>query len=206
MKIYDVTSSIYEGMPVYKNNLNRQPQVTTETDGHVTESRICLDVHTGTHVDAPLHMINNGKTIESIQIEELVRPCKVFDLTTVNEKITKQDLEKITIEKDDFIILKTKNSFDTKFNFQFVYVEEKAANYLVEKEIAGVGIDSLGIERDQEGDPTHKTLMSNGIIIMEGLRLKEVEAGDYFMVAAPLKIVGTDGAPARVLLLDQQNE
>lgn len=66
----------------------------------------------------------------------------------------------------------------------------------------GVGIDSLGIERSQEGHPTHKTLFNNSIIIVEGLRLKEVVEGEYFMVIAPLKLEGTDGSPARALLID----
>lgn len=204
MKIYDVTAPIYEGMPVYKNKEEKQPKITTVTNGHVTESRISLDVHTGTHIDAPLHMINDGDTIETIPIEKLIRPCKVFDLTNVEEKITKEDIEHLPIEKNDFILFKTKNSYDEEFNFSFIYVAECAAHYLVEKEIAGVAIDALGIERAQEGHPTHRTLMSNGIIIMEGLRLKEVPEGEYLMIAAPLKILGTDASPARVVLVKEE--
>lgn len=202
MKIYDITSPIFEGMPVYKNKPEKQPSIKTETNGHVTESRLCLDVHTGTHVDAPLHMINDGQTIETISLEQLVRPCKVFDLTEIDEKITKKDLEDLTIKKNDFILFKTKNSYDEEFNFEFVYVAEDAAGYLAEIGISGAGIDSLGIERAQEGHPTHRTLMGKEIIIMEGLRLKDVEAGSYFMVAAPLKLRGIDASPARVLLLE----
>ncbi|MGG3737952.1 cyclase family protein [Aeribacillus pallidus] len=205
MKIYDVTAPIFEGMPVYKNKEEKQPKITTVTNAHVTESRISLDVHTGTHVDAPLHMMNDGETIETIGIEKLVRPCKVFDLTHVEEKITKKDIESLPIENGDFVLFKTKNSFDEQFNFEFIYVAEDAAAYLAEKEIAGVGIDALGIERAQPGHPTHQTLMKNGVIIIEGLRLKDVEANTYFMVAAPLKLVGTDAAPARILLLDELN-
>lgn len=204
MKIYDVTAPIYEGMPVYKNKEEKQPKITTATNGHVTESRISLDVHTGTHIDAPLHMINDGDTIETIPIEKLIRPCKVFDLTNVEGKITKEDIEHLPIEKNDFILFKTKNSYDEEFNFSFIYVAECAAHYLVEKEIAGVAIDALGIERAQEGHPTHRTLMNNGIIIMEGLRLKEVPEGEYLMIAAPLKILGTDASPARVVLVKEE--
>src|SRR5690606_37969723 len=111
MKIYDITAPIFEGMPVYKNKPEKQPSLSTNTNGHVTESRLCLDLHTGTHVDAPLHMINDGETFETIALERLVRSCKVFDLTSSVEKITKQDLEGLSIEKGDFILFKTKNSF-----------------------------------------------------------------------------------------------
>jgi arylformamidase len=202
MKVYDVTAPIFEGMPVYKNKPEKQPKITTITNGYVTESRIDMDVHTGTHVDAPLHMVTEGETFETISIEKLVGNCKVFDLTAVQDRITKIDLEKFPIQKDDFVLFKTRNSFEDEFNFEFIFLSEDGAKYLAEIGVRGVGIDALGVERSQPGHPTHKTLFANGIIIMEGLRLKEVPAGDYFMVAAPLKILGTDAAPARVLLFD----
>ncbi len=203
MKFYDVTAEVYEGMPVYKNKEEKQPKFQTVTNGHVTETRLSLDLHTGTHVDAPLHMINDGETMETIPLERLVRPVKLFDLTHVNDGITKEDIADLPIDKGDFILFKTSNSFDEAFNFEFIYVKEDAARYLAEKGIDGVGIDSLGIERAQEGHPTHRTLFQNDIIVMEGLRLKDVEAGQYFMVAAPLKVIGTDASPARVLLFEQ---
>lgn len=203
MKFYDVTAEVYEGMPVYKNKEEKQPKFQTVTNGHVTETRLSLDLHTGTHVDAPLHMMNDGETMETIPLERLVRPVKLFDLTHVNDGITKEDIADLPIDKGDFILFKTSNSFDEAFNFEFIYVKEDAARYLAEKGIDGVGIDSLGIERAQEGHPTHRTLFQNDIIVMEGLRLKDVEAGEYFMVAAPLKVIGTDASPARVLLFEQ---
>ncbi len=203
MKIYDVTAPIFNGMPVYKNKPEKQPTIETNTNGHVTESRLSMDLHTGTHVDAPLHMINEGETIESIQIEKLVRPVKVFDLTEVEGKIALKDIDKLDIVENDFILFKTKNSWDTEFNFDFIYLAEDAAAYLAETGIAGVAIDALGIERAQEGHPTHRSLMGSGVIIMEGLQLKDIEAGQYFMVAAPLKIENTDASPARVLLFDE---
>lgn len=203
MKFYDVTAEVYEGMPVYKNKEEKQPKFQTVTNGHVTETRLSLDLHTGTHVDAPLHMMNDGETMETIPLERLVRPVKLFDLTHVNDGITKEDIVDLPIEKGDFVLFKTSNSFDEAFNFEFIYVKEDAARYLAEKGIDGVGIDSLGIERAQEGHPTHRTLFQNDIIVMEGLRLKDVEAGEYFMVAAPLKVIGTDASPARVLLFEQ---
>jgi len=205
MKMYDVTGTIYEGMTVYKDVPEKQPKFDTVTNGYVTETRLDLGVHTGTHIDAPLHMVVDGDTFETISMEDLVGQSKVLDLTNVENGISKTDLEKFEIEKNDFILLKTKNSYEDAFNFDFIYLAHDAAEYLAEIGVRGVGIDTLGIERSQEGHPTHKTLFGNEIIIIEGLRLKEVEQGDYFMVAAPLKLTGTDASPARVLLFEGLN-
>ncbi|MBU8906018.1 cyclase family protein [Desertibacillus haloalkaliphilus] len=202
MKIYDISAPIFEGMPVYKNKEEKQPKIKTETNGHVTESRLELDVHTGTHIDSPLHMINDGPTFETIDLDKLVGQTKVFDLTSVNEKISKADVEGLNIESGDFILFKTKNSFDENFNFEFIFLAEDAAAFLAERGIRGVGIDALGVERAQPGHPTHKALFGADIIVIEGLRLKEVEEGEYVMVAAPLKLVGTDASPARVILME----
>ncbi|WP_067728595.1 cyclase family protein [Oceanobacillus damuensis] len=202
MKLYDVTTAIFEGMSVYKNKEEKQPKLNTVTNGHVTETRVELDLHTGTHVDSPLHMINDGDTMETIKIEDLVGKVKLFDLTHVEDRIKKEDIASFDIGKDDFVLFKTKNSLEDEFNFEFIFVAKDAAAYLAEKGIKGVGVDGLGIERAQEGHPTHRTLFKANVIVMEGLRLADVPEGEYFMVAAPLKIQGTDAAPARVLLFD----
>ncbi|KMJ59246.1 cyclase [Bacillus sp. LL01] len=204
MKVYDVSSPIFTGMPVYKNKPEKQPKQTTNTNGYVTETRLELDVHTGTHVDAPLHMVVDGETIETLPLDKLVGPCKVFDLTSVEDRITVKDIEGLNIEKDDFLLFKTKNSFDEEFNFDFVFVAEDAAAYLAEIGVSGVGVDALGIERSQEGHPTHKTLFAGNVIIIEGLRLKDIAEGEYIMCAAPLKLSGVDASPARIVLMDMK--
>lgn len=203
MNMYDVTGTIFEGMAVYKDKPEKQPKMNPQTTGEVTETQLEMNVHTGTHIDAPRHMMMDGETFESISLDKLVGPCKVLDLTAAENGISKADLKRFDIQQDDFILLKTKNSFEENFNFDFVYLAEDGAAYLSELGIRGVGTDALGIERSQEGHPTHKALFAGGIIIIEGLRLKEVEQGDYFMVAAPLKLTGTDASPARVLLFDE---
>ena len=85
----------------------------------------------------------------------------------------------------------------------FIYLAESGARYLVDKGVRGVGIDALGIERNQLGHPTHKLLLANGIYILEGLRLKEVKEGSYTLIAAPLNIIGVEASPVRALLLDK---
>jgi arylformamidase len=203
-KVYDVSMPIFNGMPVYKDKPTKQPNISVVQDfdtATARESRLDMDVHCGTHIDSPLHMVPGGGTMEVIPLETMVGPCRVLDLTNVTGGITRADLEAQTVEQGDFLILKTKNSAESVFNLEFVYLAVDAAEYCVEKGIRGVGIDALGIERSQPGHPTHKTLFNANIVIMEGLRLGDVQAGEYFLCGAPLKLLETEAAPARVLLL-----
>lgn len=205
LKLYDVSMLIHEEMMVYKNDEKKRPQfnlVKKIPMDNVNESSITMNLHTGTHIDAPYHMNQEGDTIDQIDLSKLLTPCFVLDLTAVQGGITKEDLCIHKIEKGDFILLKTMNSFTTEFSQEFIYLEKSGAEYLAKMEICGVGIDALGIERSQPNHDTHKTLMKKGIIIIEGLQLKDVSEGNYFMCALPLKIKGADGAPARVVLIE----
>lgn len=203
--IYDVSMLVHPGVQVYKNKEEKRPKFETTSNfntGSTHETRIHMDAHTGTHIDAPLHMIEGGDTIESVKLKQLVRECRLIDLTNVEGGITKADLELHKPQKDEFLVLKTKNSWDDEFNFDFVYVAADGASYLADIGIAGVAVDGLGIERSQPDHETHKALLAKGIVIIEGLRLKNVPEGKYFMVAAPLKLTGIDASPARVMLLE----
>lgn len=203
-KIYDISMSIHEQMQVYKNKAEKKPEIRVMQDfgsGKVYESRISLDAHTGTHLDAPLHMLENGDTIETIPLERLVSTARVVDLTHVEESIGREDLEPHAFQSGEWVLLKTRNSLSEEFDFGFVYLREDGADYLAERKIKGVGTDGLGIERSQDGHPTHKALFSRKILIVEGLRLKDVPPGTYMLVVAPLKLKGTEAAPARAFLL-----
>lgn len=205
MKIHDISMLIHRDMPVYKNKDDKRPRldvVSNYDTGRHYESRIYMDIHTGTHFDAPLHMVQGGDTIENIDLNNCVVPCTVFDLTHLESKITKEDIENLAFGEDDFIILKTRNSFAKEFESNFVFIEKSAAEYLRDKKIKGVGIDALGVERDQPGYETHKALLGNGITVLEGLALKEVNPGKYLLCALPLKIEGAEGAPARAILIE----
>ena len=191
-------------MPVYKGRIAKRPVFSTDSDfstGSAYETRIQMNLHTGTHLDAPLHMIPGGETTAAISLDKVVRNCRVLDLTRAENKITRIDLEGKKIESGDFVLLKTKNSMLDILEGSFIYLDATGATYLREKGVSGVGIDSLGIERDQSGHETHKTLFSAGILILEGLRLGAVEEGEYLLVAAPLKIAAVEGAPVRAFLV-----
>ncbi len=203
MKYYDISMAISEDMMVYKNKSEKRPKrefIARYKAKAINESRMLMDLHTGTHIDAPFHMIDKGETIETIDISKLIGRAMVLDLTEVSDGITKNDLVNKNVCADTFLLFKTKNSFDEDFNPGFIYLKEDGAQYLKEMGIRGVGIDALGIERSQPEHRTHKILLGNGIIIIEGLRLKEIDEGEYMMYALPLKIEGGDGAPARVIL------
>jgi len=205
MKIYDISMEIQESMTVYKNKEEKRPKrIITVGKDDVTESRISMDMHTGTHIDAPLHMIRGGDTVENIDLNKVITKCKVFDFTNISDKITSEDLASKDIQKGDFIIFKTRNSFREDFDFEFVYLDKSGAQFLKEKGVIGVGIDALGIERNQPEHETHKILLGAGIVILEGLRLKDVEEGEYFLYAAPLKIRGAEASPTRAVLIKEE--
>ncbi|NTW72949.1 MAG: cyclase family protein [Eubacteriaceae bacterium] len=205
MKIYDVSMTIDEQMQVYKNLDEKRPIISITRDfrsSSAMESRISIDMHTGTHLDMPLHFIENGKSLDDLDLGDVVTPCKVFDMTYIKEGITQMDLEDKDIQEGDFILLKTANSSTDIFNFEFIYLTEDGAQFLMEKKIKGIGIDALGIERNQPEYGTHLTLLNADILIIEGLRLWDVPEGEYLLVAAPLKIRGVEGAPMRAILLE----
>lgn len=201
MRIYDISMTIETKMPVYKNKEEKTPQIKTKTNGYVTESSLSFNLHTGTHIDAPLHMLSSGKDISNYPLENFLTHCKVLSFSS--EKISRKDLENKDIKKGDFLLFKTKNSYFDDFIFDFAYLDEEGAAYLKEKEIKGVGIDALGIERNQKNHPTHKLLLGAGIIIIEGLRLKDVPEGEYFLIALPLKIKDVEAAPTRAILVEK---
>jgi arylformamidase len=204
MKIYDISMTIDEGMQVYKNKAEKKPviaNVQNYSNAKNYESRLTLDAHTGTHLDAPLHMIDGGATIEAIPLENLVGSARVLELSHVEEGISRSDLEPFALQQGEWILLKTRNSSSEEFDFNFVFLREDGAQYAKEIGIKGIGTDGLGIERAQPDYGTHRTLMANNILIVEGLRLKDVPAGNYFMVIAPLKLTGIEAAPARAFLI-----
>jgi arylformamidase len=206
MKLYDISMPINESIPVYGNKAGKGPVITTVSDHNTVrmhESVISMNLHTGTHIDAPLHMIKGGSTFESIDISRLITTCRVLDLTGAAYSITADDLRAKDIRPGSFILLKTRNSYFEGFDPGFVYVDISAASYLSEIGISGVGIDSLGIERAQPGHETHKTLLGGGIIILEGLRLADVREGMYKLIALPLRMTGTEASPARAVLIEE---
>ena len=205
MKIHDISRLISEDMYVYKNKEEKKIKrkiVSDYTKGHYYESRIDTDMHCGTHIDAPLHMIENGSTIDRYDLSLFIGKCKVFDLTNVKEFIKKEDISNLDIQKGDIIIFKTANSYDKEYNPKFVYIEEDAATYLVQKGIKTIGIDAMSIERGKEGHPTHKIILGANIGVIEDLALADIKEGHYFLSALPLNIKDSEASPIRAVLIE----
>ncbi|MFH0767264.1 MAG: cyclase family protein, partial [Bacillota bacterium] len=204
MKIYDVSMIISKEMQVYKNLEEKKPLLEVVSDfsnGSSHETQITMNLHTGTHMDFPLHMLEDGLSSDSLDLSKLIRSVKIFDLSHVQNSIKTEDLLGLDIKADDFILFKTRNSEEEVFNHKFIFVSEQASIYLSNLNICGIGVDGLGIERDQIGHPTHKNLMNKEIIIIEGLRLKNVKQGRYFMYALPIKIKNVDALPLSIILI-----
>jgi arylformamidase len=204
-EIIDISWPITENMSTYKDSkiVAFKNNKNFESDG-VRESDIRLNSHTGTHIDSPAHFLQDGKTVENITFDHLIGPCQILDFSNVDKKITALDLENHAITAGSRILLKTKNSLlltNASFNKDFVYLDVSGAEYLVSKKINVVGIDYLGIERSQPGHETHKILFENEITIIEGLRLKVVSCGNYFLYCLPLAVRGLEAVPARAILV-----
>jgi arylformamidase len=204
MKIIDISWPISLDMTSYKDRkvVNFSYTKTFERD-HARESVITLGSHSGTHIDAPSHFLADGSSIAQMPLDATCGPCIVIDCTQVSEAITDTDLQQHTIEQGARVLLKTRNSaLDAMapFAYDFIYLAASGAAYLASKQIKTVGIDYLGIERQQPNHETHETLMRTGITIIEGLRLAAVDSGTYMLWCLPLAVQGLEAAPSRAVL------
>lgn len=171
-------------------------------------SRLHLGTHTGTHVDAPFHFIQQGLTVDRLPLDILVGPALVLDL---------EDLPGLTIQPLDLaalhpprsttrLLLKTRNSYlwadrQNEFEQKYVHLDTKAAAWLVQRGIRLVGLDYLSVEAFASTTyKVHQTLLEAGLVVVEGLDLSAVPAGPCQLICLPLKIEGGDGAPARVVV------
>jgi arylformamidase len=176
-----------------------------ETGHECNTSRITCDTHIGTHVDAPLHFITNGRTVDQIPLEILIGPCRVVYFPGLSE-IDAETLASLQLETDTKrLLLKTDNSNlwiakEKKFKKKFVCLTESGARWLVQREISLVGIDYLSIGSYSAGVKTHQVLLEANVVVLEGLNLSEVVAGEYELICLPLNLVGAEGSPARVLI------
>ncbi len=205
MKIYDVSMEIHPNMQVYKMKEEKKPKFISnanyEKNGYF-ESSLEMDCHTGTHVDAPLHQVEGGRDLSYLDLDKLIRKVKVLDFTNIDEKIEKEDLVEKNITKGDFVLLKTKNSYDETFKQNYIYLGLSGSQYLADIGVDGVGVDSLSVGSGTLNKSIHTSLMEKEIIIIEGLRLMDVVENNYNMIALPLKIKTLEGAPMRVVLTD----
>lgn len=207
MKIIDISWPISEEMTFYKNRPGFSREITKVFEKDCCrESRFTIGSHTGTHIDAPAHFLQDGKTIDQLPLEQFVGKALVVDCTSAQTCLTAAHFENIPDLEGSIVLCKTRNSNHSptdQFDTEFIYISHEAASFLVAKKVKGVGIDYLGVERAQPGHETHTTLLGAGIAVVEGLRLADVAPGEYFFVGVPLAFKGADGAPARTILIKE---
>ena len=208
MKIYDVTIAISEFVPIYEGDPKVKIDVCASlANGDVANvSQICFGAHTATHVDAPNHFIEGTRRVDELDLDKLIGNCRVVEL---DQRVTAIEPEHVeNLENVERVLFKTRNSDfwnepEKGFRTDFTYISPAAAKSLVEKGVKLVGIDYLSVEKfGSKSFDTHLTLLEKEVVIIEGLDLREVPAGDYEMFCLPLKILGGtgDGSPARTVL------
>ncbi|MBC2697694.1 MAG: cyclase family protein [ANME-2 cluster archaeon] len=223
MKMIDISRTIKVDMEMYPGDTG--PQITKvsgldEGDSY-NISRITLGTHTGTHVDPPLHLIRDGAGIDSLPMNTLVGNARVLDLSSINRPIEAGDIG--PFEAGEIILLKggsgdssgsdgpggldgsaDSGSSGDPGTSGGAYLTAACARYLVDIGIKTIGTDAISIGALDEEYEVHHTLLDAGIVVIEGLEMTDVEAGDYFLVCLPLKIANGDGGPARAVLIKEK--
>ena len=205
--IYDVTVPISNTMPVWPGDppvqLSKKSHVSRDKTHTVRLTAIEMGSHTGTHMDAPFHMIDGAKRLGDFSLDTLIGKVTVFEISSARS-VGRAQLEGFDWTGVERVLLKTENSKhwnDGKFYEEFVYLEPDGAQFLVERGVRLVGIDYLSIDKFRsESHPSHFVLLKKDILIVEGLNLNAVPQGNYTIFALPLNLQDADGAPTRVVL------
>ena len=203
MKIIDISVPIRPGMVVYESDPDvRLERARSIADGAIANnSRLDFGVHSGTHVDAPVHFIDGAAGAEELPLDALIGDAFVVDATGVEGVLDEAAMAGLEFpESAERLIFKTRNSrlweLDD-FSHDFVSLTGTGARYLLGRAVRLVGIDYLSIGDEQ----AHVELLRAGVVPLEGLDLRSVEPGPYRLVSLPLRLVGSDGAPARAVLI-----
>lgn len=208
-KIYDISLTVHPEMVVWPGD----PPVSLERLSKIEDGANCnvsflgSGVHAGTHVDAPFHFLPQGTTIETLPLEVLVGPAQVVQIPDEVTLIDRAVLEKAGILPGvERILFKTRNAHihaetARDFAFDFVGIGPDAAEWLVERGVKLVGVDYLSVAPYNNSRPTHEILLGKKAVLLEGIVLEQVEPGMYTLVCLPVKLKGSDGAPARTILI-----
>lgn len=208
MRIHDVSVPIRPGMATFPTDpaVRVEPFLSIAKGDGCNVSHLSLGSHTGTHLDAPVHFVPGGATVDQLPTDLLIGAARVFELG-VRDKIDRADLTGLDLRGRERILFKTRNSGlwpSGRFEEDFVYLTGAAAEHLVDSGVRLVGVDYLSVEGYRvEGGPAHKALLRAGVVIVEGLDLGAIRPGDYELVCLPMKLAGGDGAPARVVLIER---
>jgi len=207
-EIYDISVLLGSESIAFPSDTpySRDLMLTIEDSGILDVSKLVLSAHSGTHVDTPSHFIPNAKSIDQYSVQEFILPAQVVNIED-RESIRPSELENLDIKQGDALLFKTDNSISRRcsngvFTEKFVYLSAEAAVFCAEKKASLVGIDYVTIDRyGDEAFPAHRTLLGSGILILEGINLREVPQGKYTLFCLPLKIKGGEASPVRAILV-----
>ena len=206
--LHDVSVPVHPGMIIYRRNpgVEFERVLSIDAGDGANVSRVSMGAHSGTHIDGSLHFFDDGTGVDALPIEAMLGRCEVVEIPDPGEAIDRETLEGASVpEGVERLVLKTPNSKLwelEEFTHDFVRLDGSGASWVLERGISLIAIDYLSI-----GDhDAHVELLGNGVVALEGLDLREIDPGPYELICLPMKLTGTDGAPARVLLRDIQEE
>jgi arylformamidase len=208
-RIHDISIPVQSGGLTYPGNpeIVIEPQQAISQGAGANVSRISFGSHTGTHVDAARHFFDDGQTVDKIPLERFVGPALLIVVDDSLLSVGAADLERQNIDGQTRILIRTRNSSfldDQTFHRDYTFLTPDGAEYLASKGVELVGVDYLSIEQFHSGHHrTHRILLEKKIVIVEGLSLGGITAGEYDFVCMPLRLEGLDGAPARAILIER---
>lgn len=213
MEMVDLTHVIYDGMPKIPvlPDVHVQRFFSLEKGHPLNVTELSLPCHAGTHVDAPIHIVPNGKSIEELPLDSFVGPGAVIPVKKRGgEEVTARDLENsgVSVNRGDILMLFT--GWDEKFESPdynlHPYLSVDAAEWIVKKGVKLLGVDCITVDlptplRQKEFDfPVHRTLLGNGVLIAENVaNLGKIVGKKTRILAFPLRVKGSDAGQARIV-------
>ncbi len=207
--MFDITVPLREGMLQYPEDplYRREWWYAIERGNDCNVSNVHLSVHTGTHMDAPYHFLQDAQTLDQLPPERFVGDCRLAHIAG-RPVIDEADLRPLAPRRGERLLLKTDNADGMRsdvYNPRYVALTPRAARYLAACGVQAVGIDYLSIEPYGQDGEVHRILLGAGIVVYEGYDASAVPAGDYELLALPMLIEKSDGAPCRMLLREHSS-
>jgi arylformamidase len=209
-RAYDISVTLGEEDIPFPGDppFSREILSSIEKSGVCNVSKLGMCAHSGTHIDMPAHFIAGGNTLDAYIISDFIRRAHVVGVPDA-KAVKASDLEKTNIRPGDAVLFKTDNSTSGRcrsgvFSNDFVYISLEAAEACARKKVGLVGLDYITIEEHGNDDfPAHRTLLGNGILVLETINLQEVPPGKYTLTCLPLKIKGGEASPVRAILTSE---
>ncbi|MBM3257180.1 MAG: cyclase family protein [Candidatus Liptonbacteria bacterium] len=205
IKIIDISRPISAKEPIYPGNMPVELMALKKFSKDKSNlSGIKMGLHSGSHIDAPLHYIKMGTSVDKLPLDETIGWCRVVDVSKLKSEIGEKEIKKFRPQSGEILLFKTRNSRlkDKRFNPSFIHINQSGAEVLAKARVKAVGVDGPSVRKFRlKPDTVHPLLLKRGILIYEGLDLSKAKPGRYFFVGAPLKITGAEASPVRAILI-----